>query len=228
MTSNILSAPHFLWELYVDYLWKYKQESWVASIASTCRVLAFLCISPFVVLTLLDVISYVIARTLGVIDDTKAATSEDARDEKPDGKLSGTPAPIIRIHEDDSASSSGEERDLSIPRHPPPAYFQNPVEGEGNLKLAGTDVFSPAPSQPPSPTLSRRDLASHNSHPQLEKMMMGRARGESISQLSSVSTASLSSFVMLDKDSGAEDASVQVRQRRGRGIEGSGGLEGSE
>lgn len=186
-------------------------------------------------LHLQDVISYVIARTLGVIDDTKAATSEDARDVKAiDGKSSGAPAPIIRIHDDSSSSSEERERDVTTPSHPPPTYFENPVEGEGNLKLAGADVFSPAPSQPPSPTLSRRDLASHNHNLNSHQQMIpgtGRARGESISQLSSVSTASLSSFVMLDKDSGPEDVGVQVRQRRGRGMEGSveavQGLEGS-
>lgn len=54
MTSlSILSAPQFLWELYVNYLWNYKQDSWVASIASTCRVLAILCIAPFGLLMLL-------------------------------------------------------------------------------------------------------------------------------------------------------------------------------
>lgn len=166
-----------------------------------------------------------------MIDDTKAATSEEARDVKTDGASSGAPAPIIRVHDDsESSSSSGEERDLTTPRHPPPTYFENPVEGEGNLKLAGADVFSPAPSQPPSPTLSRRDLASHSSHQPPEKVSaIGRARGESISQLSSVSTASLSSsYIMLDKDSAAEDVGVQIRQRRGRDVEGSRGLEGLE
>ena len=74
----------------------------------------------------------------------------------------------------------------------------------------------------------RRDDLAHQ--PPEKVSAIGRTRGESISQLSSVSTASLSSsYIMLDKDSAAEDVGVQIRQRRGRDVEGSRGLEeGSE
>ena len=47
------SIPHTLWHLYLDTLVNYKQGSWVAKTASTCRVLAFAIIVPFVLLTLL-------------------------------------------------------------------------------------------------------------------------------------------------------------------------------
>ena len=45
--------PRLLWDRYVEYLWKYEHNSWVARIASTCRVLAILVSLPIVVLALL-------------------------------------------------------------------------------------------------------------------------------------------------------------------------------
>ncbi|KAI1794088.1 hypothetical protein LXA43DRAFT_997606 [Ganoderma leucocontextum] len=50
---TLVSLPHTFWHLYVDNLVKYKAGSWVHSIASTCRFLAFAMILPFVLLTLL-------------------------------------------------------------------------------------------------------------------------------------------------------------------------------
>ena len=50
---SLSSLPHTLWHLYLDHLVFYKPGSWVDKIASTCRVLAFATIVPFVILTLL-------------------------------------------------------------------------------------------------------------------------------------------------------------------------------
>ena len=50
---SLASLPHTLWHLYVDNLVHYQKGSWVDSIASTCRVLAFATIIPFILLTLL-------------------------------------------------------------------------------------------------------------------------------------------------------------------------------
>ena len=50
---SLSSIPHTLWLLYVDNLVNYKADSWVYSIASTCRLLAFAIIIPFILLTLL-------------------------------------------------------------------------------------------------------------------------------------------------------------------------------
>ena len=47
------SLPHAIWHLYLDTLVHYGPGSWVAQTASTCRVLAFAIIVPFVLLTLL-------------------------------------------------------------------------------------------------------------------------------------------------------------------------------
>jgi hypothetical protein len=124
------------------------------------------------------VTSYIIARTLGVIDDTKASTSDRGSlhtvpvVEGTDGK---PPAIIIQ-----SASITG-----SMPTSPsvPPDIGQ-PLNGtgetpqpqndsprshpqssssslyEGNPALAGVGVFSPAASTPPSPTIERRRFGS--------------------------------------------------------------------
>ena len=52
-TTVFASTPAYLWHLYVDNLVNYKADSWVYSIASTCRLLAFVIIIPFILLTLL-------------------------------------------------------------------------------------------------------------------------------------------------------------------------------
>ena len=49
-TSRI---PHIVWEYYLEYLWYYHPESYVARIASTFRVLAVVITIPVVILALL-------------------------------------------------------------------------------------------------------------------------------------------------------------------------------
>ncbi|KAI5889394.1 uncharacterized protein SCHCODRAFT_02634404 [Schizophyllum commune H4-8] len=218
LPGTLASLPGTLWRLYVDYLWNYDANSWVAHAAYSMRVMAVLLMLPITVLTMLDIASYVIARTLGVIDDTRASTSD---------KL---PPPIIRIHaasrrntldqssestadspyastsassspahdiagfpassdpSDPNAPSSSHSglptssdpfsnsqpfnSDLASPTPFPPASSALPTEYsfsddeeslhlpgyEGNLKLSGYGVFSPAASQPGSPVLSRKGL----------------------------------------------------------------------
>jgi hypothetical protein len=48
-----LNAPALLWRWYAGTLVHYASDSWVASTASTFRVLAFLTIMPGILLTLL-------------------------------------------------------------------------------------------------------------------------------------------------------------------------------
>jgi hypothetical protein len=99
-----------------------------------------------------DIASYGIARTLGVIDDVKASTSDKA-----------TIHPAIHINAPSSPSSLSTPTDSERSEDTAmPAYFTSEAS---NLKLSGVGVFSPAPSQPPSPTLSRRRL-----HPELESL----------------------------------------------------------
>ena len=119
--------------------------------------------------------SYIIARTLGVIDDTKASTS-DRQSLHTVPVVEGTDAepPSIIVQ---SASVTG-----TMPTSPSiPADISQPLEDlqlaidtshisqhqssssslyEGNPALAGVGVFSPAASTPSSPTIGRKRFGS--------------------------------------------------------------------
>ncbi|KAF5380480.1 hypothetical protein D9615_004558 [Tricholomella constricta] len=175
------SYPAILWSYYIQYLWNYEPSSWVARIASTCRILAILVSLPIIVLALLDISSYGIARTLGVIDDVKASTSDIAT-------LHQNPStPSIRVDESSASQSdspfsdsdrepgspiehnlhnkrpSGLLQTLSENRNSlsylgasqPQAFYASESD---NLKLSGVGVFSPAASRPPSPVMTRKTL----------------------------------------------------------------------
>jgi len=171
-----------LWNFYIDYLWHWNDhpKSWVSRIAYTSRVLAILLIMPIVVLTLLDLASYGIARSLGVIDDVKASTS--------DKETIHNKIPLVHVHRapatpsSDSPSASliastdsetlvdtvesvksdcsrnahtAPRLAISMPVSHPDAYF---THGENSLRLSGVGVFSPAASRPPSPTITRKHM----------------------------------------------------------------------
>lgn len=57
-TTVVLSSPRFVWALYVEYLWNYEANSWVASTAYTFRVLSLLLLAPITILTLLVSVYY--------------------------------------------------------------------------------------------------------------------------------------------------------------------------
>jgi len=162
--------PHLslrtIWDCYVLYLWNYEPSSWVGRIASLSRVLAILISFPIVVLALLDISSYGIARTLGVIDDVKASTSDRATLHQ------NIITPSLHIQEpgtplSDSSSPYSDQRDTEHPLHiqqqqlfhlgvsQPSTFF---ASEDHNLKLSGVGVFSPATSRAPSPTISRKNL----------------------------------------------------------------------
>jgi hypothetical protein len=125
------------------------------------------------------VTSYIIARTLGVIDDTKASTS-DRESLHPVAAVQGSDAkpPTIIVQ---SASVTGsipaspsfstdtigqrldevrETLQLEIdPSHHPQSTSSSSLY-EGNPALAGVGVFSPAASTPPSPTIERKRFGS--------------------------------------------------------------------
>lgn len=170
-----------------------------------------------------DVISYVIARTLGVIDDTKASTSSTVpvpatavASSTIDPCTGAALPPSIRIS-DDPATEDDAEDNLTPMSTPPPTYFHSTMESAGNLKLSGVDMFSPAPSQPPSPTLSRKDLSVHLTHQlqPMSKIVAGsseKGSGE-VTPGSSHSSISVGSSFAFPGDSGSEDG-LQIRQRR--------------
>ncbi|KAF8236549.1 hypothetical protein L208DRAFT_1357331 [Tricholoma matsutake] len=160
-------SPRSIWGYYVQYLWNYQPNSWVARIASVCRVLAILISFPIVVLALLDISSYGIARTLGVIDDVRASTSDMATLHQ------DTITPSRRLQESltpqsDSSYPYSDQSDTEHAIHIKPDRqlshlgvsqpFTFFASEDHNLKLSGVGVFSPATSRPPSPTISRKSL----------------------------------------------------------------------
>jgi len=159
ITAIELLDPRILWSYYLNYLVNYEPNSAVAKIASFCRVLAILISLPIIILGLLDVSSYLIARTLGVIDDVKASTSDTAT-------LHNTAQAVPSIHIEASSPSrdSSQYSDLQSPPEAPDASIPHPfyASEEQDLKLSGVGVFSPAASRPPSPTITRKELSQDN------------------------------------------------------------------
>jgi hypothetical protein len=110
-----------------------------------------------------DIVSYGIARTLGIVDVVEASTSD-----QPANIASGVGVPLIHIHGESPVSGSRDassydlatehirarQRDAAsnLTVSQPEAFYASESDG---LKLAGADIFSPAVSVPPSPTLSR-------------------------------------------------------------------------
>lgn len=191
-------------------------------------------------LSLQDVASYVIARTLGVIDATKASTSgvpAHAQSTDTDG--------VPSIHVSLSSPAAGElvttetETETEAEHETGPeaagagagtragaapsassdslSFFRDTLVEEGNPRLAGIDAFSPAPSQPSSPTLSRKDLAVHGHHQLGSGFGLGlapletREEDEEDEEASSVGS---SRFTMIDGESGSDESAEGVLVRR--------------
>lgn len=171
---SLSSAPRLVWHAYIEYLWNPHPGSWVSQVAYSFRVLAFLLILPVVILTLLDITSYVIARTLGIVDDVKASTSD-----QPVVTAEGTPS--ILVEDTSSEESFPAEQDSyisSVHRHyntdmrstgvqeemKLQAYFT----GEEDLQLSSVDVLSPSPSQPSSPVLPHENLSGEDGAMRME------------------------------------------------------------
>jgi len=172
--SSILS---FLWNSYLDYLWNYDSNSWVAAIAYAFRIWAILAILPTLVLALLDVTSYVIARTLG---DPTASTSHKSSfatqlPPNPNSKIINARRPTTVLADPGpdpadpvavAALPPGDESPskptaVSTAASVTGAFFVTGEEGsedDGAARLAGVGVFSPVASMPGSPTVSRRNL----------------------------------------------------------------------
>ncbi|KAJ7072132.1 hypothetical protein C8F01DRAFT_973856 [Mycena amicta] len=143
MDLSFGSAPAVVWRFYVDSLWKSTEHpnSWISQIAYVCRILAILLIIPVLVLILLDIASYGIARTLGVIDVTAASTSDKKT-------IHNNHLPLVEVYQPTTPLPDSPTTD-------PDAYF---TAEPNSLKLAGVGVFSPAASRPPSPTITRKAL----------------------------------------------------------------------
>ena len=87
-----------------------------------------------------------IARTLGVIDETKASTSSELEH--------------AELHKN-QPTIVVDDPDVSLAAATPLPAEPSAEDVDGNLKLSGVDTFSPAPSQPGSPTMQRREFMQH-------------------------------------------------------------------
>ncbi|KAI0031742.1 hypothetical protein K488DRAFT_86530 [Vararia minispora EC-137] len=190
---------------YADTLVHYAPDSWVASTASTFRVLAFLTILPVILLTLLDVTSYVIARTLG---DPTASTSARF-----------VPLP----------PSPPPERANADARPPPPTIVVGPASPTAHSRpadeLAGVGVFSPAGSAPSSPVLGRKPLAlptegsvQEGADEDDDAGPGGESEGKDALALARDGSEMFGgeSYALLERDESWDDAGVQIRRRARR------------
>ena len=123
--------------------------------------------------------SYIIARTLGVIDDTKASTSDreslhpvavaEGSDAKPpaiiiqSASMAETMPTSVSVPADigQPLNEIGEKLQLEIDRsHSHSQSSSSSSLYEGNPALAGVGVFSPAASTPSSPTIEKGRFGS--------------------------------------------------------------------
>ncbi|KAG1832511.1 hypothetical protein EV424DRAFT_32131 [Suillus variegatus] len=170
------SAPRRVWHAYIEYLWNPLPGSWVTQVAYSFRILAFLLILPVVVLTLLDITSYVIARTLGIVDDVKASTSdlpvvtaegtpsvlvEDTSSEESFPAEQGSCISSVHRQHNTDMKSTGVQEEMKLQ-----AYFT----GEEDLRLSSVGVLSPSPSQPPSPVLPHENLSGEDGSMRMEDL----------------------------------------------------------
>ncbi|KAH9047794.1 hypothetical protein EDB84DRAFT_1241097, partial [Lactarius hengduanensis] len=159
--SPAVIAPPYLWDWYIDYLWNYDHNSWVATIAYGFRVWAILAILPTVILCLLDVTSYVIARTLGdpTASTTHRSSFAQADPSKPDLNIADTALatpPSPSQGEPTSAVGAIADKPAAAATYFVGGEGDDDDDDDGAARLAGVGVFSPVASMPGSPMLSRR------------------------------------------------------------------------
>ncbi|KAE9404061.1 hypothetical protein BT96DRAFT_814130, partial [Gymnopus androsaceus JB14] len=159
---------------YVEYLWNYKSHSLVAKIGYTFRVLTLVLLLPMMILILIvrlivrsnslfegDIASYTIARTLGVVDIVKASTSDKCMlyENRQTYIFANPPSKPARAHNPFYTADSDSGQSIPMPDTTPDVPLTEYFTSEGNnLELSGVGVFSPATSQPASPTISRVQL----------------------------------------------------------------------
>ncbi|PFH53838.1 hypothetical protein AMATHDRAFT_45291 [Amanita thiersii Skay4041] len=170
----VSSYPAFLWKFYLDNLWYYSPESWVAKTANTARVLAILVALPIVILGLLDIASYGIARTLGVIDDVKASTSDVASVHVDHTTSEESASNIEPSDTDDAASPARSDEDsYSSPIAPGIAYLSTEdysasdehVADHASHNVKTTDSVHDMNSVPPESVLASGDTQASTTVP---------------------------------------------------------------
>ncbi|KAI0305453.1 hypothetical protein B0F90DRAFT_1666351 [Multifurca ochricompacta] len=233
--SSILAVPSSIWNWYIHYLWNYDNNSWVATIAYGFRIWAILAILPTLILGLLDVTSYVIARTLG---DPTASTSHKSsfatvlsksESESNDATLAASPTEEKLIL---AASPVAVDPKIQIPATPtrsPTFFVDGDCDDDGAARLSGVGVFSPIASAPGSPTASRRNFLEDSEKEERQGSTSDSETGSardvpcedghsnehslSGSLVTGGSTSGESSFALLDREESFEDAGAHIRRR---------------
>ena len=168
---SVVALLSYLWNAYVDHLWNYHSNSWVATLAYAFRLWAILAILPTLVLALLvsiiflsltrrspaadtdtytqDVTSYVIARTLG---DPTASTSHKSSFATQLPPKSKSDPKIV------NANSTGPPTVLSDPDPDPdpdtiPVTVLSPREDESPSGFSSTERTTPASTTAAAPDI---------------------------------------------------------------------------
>jgi len=125
----------------------------VNNVAFVFRILSFAVFAPLLFLAFLDITAYVIARTLQAPTDRQR-----------------TLVPVVAVTTDSDKHAKLDSLDPnsgSTVSHlgRPPAHGEpiSVFHFAANEALSGVGLFSPAPSRPPSPTISRLTLSPHPS-----------------------------------------------------------------
>ncbi|KIJ49465.1 hypothetical protein M422DRAFT_27829 [Sphaerobolus stellatus SS14] len=153
------------------YLSNPPSSSWVVRIAAIFRILALLLIVPCVFLTLLDVASYVIVRTLGAdsahrVSPTRTygaagihiGSSFDSESNKP------PKAPDLQSHIQVTETETGAETKLD----PSPSSSS---DSEQVPALSGEGLFSPPVSRASSPSILRHPQSTLNGDDTLRRRL---------------------------------------------------------
>ena len=176
-----------------------------------------------------DVTSYVIARTLGVVETTLASTNDKVTIAIEELAAVGVAAGAGRGSDVDSEDEGGEKADTSgggerrfemkieldgTQQAPasdasgPPAYFFSPTE-EKNLDLSGANILSPAVSRQGSPGVERRrrELAPVSE----DVLLAGPDRAAAAAAVADVgeegyASASTDSFAVVEHEQPVSDA----------------------
>lgn len=133
-------------------------NSWVTFIASMFRVMAYIILAPIILLTLVDVAAYAVARTLGSNLDADLQTGSTDIHKTKEAPMASPPPPILQVDSDRAPQEQDQRAQvpphLDVPASPPKfaADLRFTTPGEANYELSG--LFSPPISRAGSPGIS--------------------------------------------------------------------------
>jgi len=139
----------------------------VNNVAFVFRILAFAIFAPLLLLAFLDITAYVIARTL-------QAPADRQRAPVPGVAITNISGKYPQDASDFSTPGATVSHLGRPPAHGEPVSFFHFATDEA---LSGVGLFSPAPSRPPSPSVSRLSPSTGLSPP-IDDASLGREPGE--------------------------------------------------